>query len=55
MFNFFGGLFIGVIIGLGIALAFLRDEIVEVKKFDDATSDELMQLLDLAEGENNGA
>jgi hypothetical protein len=55
MFNFMGGLFLGVIIGLGIGLAFMRDNPKGVKKIDDEKYDELMQLLDLAEGENNGA
>ena len=54
MWNFLGGLFFGILIGMAIAAIFLKDQLIEIKKLDDESTDELLKILELAEGENNG-
>jgi hypothetical protein len=54
MFNFFGGLFLGILIGLAAGAIFLKDNIIEIQKLDDEKTNELLKILDLAEGEKNG-
>ena len=55
MLTFLGGAFMGVIIGLAIGSIFMRDKFIEIKPLDDKKTTELMNLLDLTEGENNAA
>ena len=45
------GFFFGLIVGLGFGIAFFRDKFIQIRTLDDKTTDELMTLLDLAEGD----
>jgi hypothetical protein len=51
--NFLGGLFVGFIIGIAICVLFMRDKYIEIKQLDDETTDQLMELLDLADGDDH--
>ena len=53
MANFMSGFFLGIIIGLGLGIIFFWDKIVEVKTLGDDKTEQLLKLLDLAEGEND--
>lgn len=53
MYNFWGGLLVGFLIGMMIAAIFLKEKVIQIKDLSDQKTKELLKLLELAEGEND--